>query len=393
MDKEVIETLKIYLEQCGIYSANTDENEIDRRCNGKKYGLNDHVRAMVYSMLSNQKVWSTVVPKLPQIDLLFFNYDVDKIKEKPGKYFSDGIFSLSCGNRSTAAQMKVLHDNIAVFEKIIKEYDSLDGFVTSAPAYKIVDLISSYNSPYKLKQLGIPLAWEYLRNVGIDGAKPDTHLKRFMGVGRMGVSRSNEATEKEVYDEVERLASETGYRKLVIDYLIWLYCADGYGEICTASPHCDRCVIKQYCNRLIETSPKVTPTIQKESALPLWRKATPQKKNGTAYNKLKMLKKDIRAGLIAYMATKDPGKSESTYKMYVSDSNYLINNGAEDEYIRFMRSDNDMPEIKELIKNILIEHRGSEKVTDGGLYYYEKLSWQREYVKSLGGIDSLLRGY
>ena len=48
-----------------------------------------------------------------------------------------------------------------------------------------------------------------------------------------------------------------------------------------------------------------------------------------------------------------------------------------------MRSDNDMPEIKELIKNILIEHRGSEKVTDGGFYYYEKLCWQREYIKSL----------
>ena len=76
--------------------------------------------------------------------------------------------------------------------------------------------------------------------------------------------------------------------------------------------------------------------------------------------------------------------------MYASDSNYLINNGAEDEYIRFMRSDDDMPEIKELIKNILIEHRGAAKVTDGGSYYYEKLCWQREYIKSIGGIDYLL---
>ena len=205
MDKHVIEKLKTYHEQHGIYSPDADENEIDRRCKGKKYSLTDHVRAMIYSMISNQKEWSKIVPKLQQIDELFFNYEVNKIKEKPGEYFSDGIFSLSCGSRSTAAQMKVLHHNIAVFERIIKEYGSLDAFVTSAPAYKIVELLSSYNSPYKLKQIGVPLAWEYLRNVGIDGAKPDTHLKRFMGAGRLGVSQSDVATDKEVFDEVERL--------------------------------------------------------------------------------------------------------------------------------------------------------------------------------------------
>ena len=105
---------------------------------------------------------------------------------------------------------------------------------------------------------------------------------------------------------------------------------------------------------------------------------------------LKTMKKDIRPGLIKFMESKDPGKSESTYKMYASDSNYLINNGGEDEYIRFMRSDEDMPKIRELIKRILIEHRGEEKVTDGGAYYYEKLCWQREYIKQLGGIDTLV---
>ena len=108
------------------------------------------------------------------------------------------------------------------------------------------------------------------------------------------------------------------------------------------------------------------------------------------YDELKKLKKDIRPGLVAYMEKKDPGKSKSTYEMYASDSNYLLNNDQEDAYIRFMRSDEDMPEIKELIRQVLIEHRGVEKVTDGGAYYYEKLCWQREYVKELGGIDALV---
>lgn len=106
---------------------------------------------------------------------------------------------------------------------------------------------------------------------------------------------------------------------------------------------------------------------------------------------IKEMKKTIRPGLIAYMEKKDPGMSISTYKMYASDSNYLLNNEQEDAFIRFVRSKEDNPKIKELIAEILIEHRGIDKVTDGGAYYYEKLCWQREYIQSIGGIDSLLK--
>ena len=103
------------------------------------------------------------------------------------------------------------------------------------------------------------------------------------------------------------------------------------------------------------------------------------------------MKKDIREGLVGYMEKKDPGKSLSTYKTYASDSNYLINNDQEDSFIRFVRSDKDMPEIRELIRKMLIERRGAEKVTDGGAYYYEKLCWQREYIRSIGGVDQFLK--
>ena len=109
------------------------------------------------------------------------------------------------------------------------------------------------------------------------------------------------------------------------------------------------------------------------------------------YESLKKMKRAIMPELVKFLGVKDPGKSESTYKTYASDSNYLINNEQDDAYIRFMRSDEDMPEIKNLIRTILIEHRGQAKVTDKGVdYYYEKLCWQREYIKKIGGIDSLV---
>ena len=52
--------------------------------------------------------------------------------------------------------------------------------------------------------------------------------------------------------------------------------------------------------------------------------------------------------------------------MYASDSNYLINNGKEREFISFVKTKEDMPEIKDMIRDMLIEKRGEEKVTDVG---------------------------
>ena len=102
------------------------------------------------------------------------------------------------------------------------------------------------------------------------------------------------------------------------------------------------------------------------------------------------LKKNIKPGLIKYMEKKAPGKSYSTYNTYASDSNYLINNNREADYIKFVRSDKDMPEIKNLIESILKEKRGEVGLNYNVEYYYEKLCWHREYIHSLGGIDFLL---
>lgn len=92
------------------------------------------------------------------------------------------------------------------------------------------------------------LAWEYLRNVGIDGAKPDTHLRRFLGADRMGTGSNSPATISEVNDQVARLSEQTGMSKVEIDNLIWSFCADGFGEVCTATPYCKSCPIADYCH-------------------------------------------------------------------------------------------------------------------------------------------------
>jgi hypothetical protein len=143
--------------------------------------------------------------------------------------------------------MKALHVNIETVESIISEYGSMDAFVTSRPTREIVSLLSGSGSKYKLKQFGPALTWEYLRNVGVDGAKPDTHLRRFYAADRMGTGEHSPATVSEVNEQVAKLSEETGMSKVEIDNLIWSFCADGFGEICTATPHCMSCPIRDWC--------------------------------------------------------------------------------------------------------------------------------------------------
>lgn len=246
MDSNIIFLMKNYLSDIGVIDIKNDTNAVKERQKGKEFTFSEHLKGLIYSLLTNQRQWSTVEPKLPQIDKLFFYYDVKSIKSHSGSYFEEGIRKLKCGNRSIKMQMEGLHYNISVFEKISHTYGSLDAYVTSKKPDVIVSEISS--GKYKLKGIGVALAWEYLRNVGIDGAKPDTHLKRFMGSDRMGISKHQEALDVEVINEVRKLAASTGLTPFDIDYIIWCYCANGKGEICTSNPRCNICVIKEYCN-------------------------------------------------------------------------------------------------------------------------------------------------
>lgn len=79
---------------------------------------------MIYAKLSNQTKWSKKVPKLKEIDKLFFDYDKGKILNTPSEYFYEGIFKLKCGNIATK-QMLYLKNNIHMVEKIEKDYHIL----------------------------------------------------------------------------------------------------------------------------------------------------------------------------------------------------------------------------------------------------------------------------
>lgn len=240
--------IRDYLQKRHIeYNADAVKS-IKERNSGKEFTLNEHIKAMVYALLTNQTVWSRVQPCLPAIDKIFHNYDAAYLKRQDPNDLSEELFYLKCGNMSTRKQMNALKGNIEVFEKIEVEYGSVDAYITGQDTEEVVNALSSADSHYKLGMMGEALVWEYLRNVGIDGVKPDTHIRRFLAGNRMGRAEvGSPAPLKDVHEQVERLSQRTGLLKAEIDNLIWSFCAEGYGEICTAKPHCDRCPIKSKC--------------------------------------------------------------------------------------------------------------------------------------------------
>jgi endonuclease III len=247
MEKNIVLSVKKYLEDTGIIDIDNEVSKMDLRAQGKEFSLSEHIEGMVYSLLSAQTVWANIEHNMFGIRKLFCNFNAEEIKQHDFSYFVDGLAKLRCRSRLTNNQMKALHGNIATMEHIVNEYGSMDKFVTSRPQQEIVKLLSKAGSKYKLRQMGEALVWEYLRNVGVDGAKPDVHMKRILGCDRLGVSKFEEATNEEVIKAMKELSVETGLWMAQLDYIFWCYCATDKGEICTVNPNCSRCVIRRYC--------------------------------------------------------------------------------------------------------------------------------------------------
>lgn len=246
--KHYLFAMQDYFEENNLPRTSPIDTAVAERKAGKQYTLSDHIRGLIYSLLTSQTVWASVVPKLPQIDRVFHCYDPEWLKTASASELTNALYDLKCGNISTSAQIKALPKNIAVFEMIEAKYGSMDAYVTSQPPISTVKALSNPTSPYKLKQIGEALAWEYIRNVGIDGAKPDTHLKRFLSSHRMGTGKKAVCTIDEVLTQVIALSEETGLSQATIDYLIWTFCSSKNFEICSATPHCERCPLREYCN-------------------------------------------------------------------------------------------------------------------------------------------------
>lgn len=236
--------------------------QIKRRSQGESFSVEDHIRAMVYSMLSGGIVWDRVAndidektKRITSIDKIFRQYDIEFLLQCEPAALVKGIKERKCASFRTRNQMEALiGQNISKLLKWEREYGSVDAFYQTYTEKdsSLKSLIQTLSGPgdNKLRELGVALAAEYLKNVGYIVAKPDRHIRRILGKKVLGCSDRDCAQEYEAIDLVAGIAELTGKSAAQVDYILWSYCAKGYGEICTAKhPNCGQCVIKEGCQK------------------------------------------------------------------------------------------------------------------------------------------------
>jgi endonuclease III len=230
-------------------------NNFDKRERGEKFSLNDHIRGMILAMLSSQSVWARIEANMNNINEIFFGYNADQIMSKPYEYFVNEFRNIKCGNRQLEAQMQALKGNIEKLKSLEEQYGSIDEYYKQLNKgdslfITLVKSLSEHGSKNKLVRLGAPLASEYLRHLGYDLPKPDRHICRVLGSKILGCSEKEEIGVYDAFYIIAEIAKEINKSSAEVDYILWSYCANEYGGVCTVvKPKCDICVAKECCNK------------------------------------------------------------------------------------------------------------------------------------------------
>lgn len=240
------------------------KKQIDR-CNSRyiDFTLPEHIRAMVYSMLSSGISWERVEKSIDEstgritaIDDIFHQYDPEYLLSCHGDDLAEQIKEIGCASYSTRKQMNgLIHTNIEKMIVLQEKYGSIDRyyqkFIEVDSSMKLlVRNLSCSPSEDKYVQMGEPLVAEYLRNVGYDLAKPDRHICRILGRDYLGCSEQEQVPVYEAFDLIRKLSESMGRKTVAeVDYILWSYCAEGYGAVCRRnSPKCNICVAKEMCS-------------------------------------------------------------------------------------------------------------------------------------------------
>ena len=248
MKKDYVQIFKLLDEYLKDKVQDIDLTILDAVNARKSFSFEEHLKGFIYAQLSALVSWKKIKDNQSRLDEIFCDFDRQQLKEKSAEDLINEITAIKCHNPyTTKNQMRSLKANIETFERIEHDFDSLEKFITHSTPSNIIKLLADSNSTYKLKYAGVALVCEYLRNVGMDIIKPDVHIKRIASSERLNLVTAK--NDYKIMDEFQELAKQIGISQVKMDYLLWNYCSKGYGEVCSATPKCDKCVINKYCNK------------------------------------------------------------------------------------------------------------------------------------------------
>lgn len=255
------EYLKTVLNGKKLWENTHVKKQIEKREQGEHFTINAHIRGMVYAMLSSGISWERVEKDIDEstgrilsIDKIFQNYDADTLLSCSVETLKEEIKVQRLAGISTNNQLKgLIPDNIRKLKQWEDAFGSIDSyykrFIEKDSSYQtLIETLSQSDSENKMKQLSEALTAEYLRNVGYDLAKPDRHVRRILGNSILACSELEIVPVFEAMEIVREIAGILNRHVAEVDYILWSYCATGYGEICTSRrPLCCDCVIRKYC--------------------------------------------------------------------------------------------------------------------------------------------------
>ena len=247
--KIILDSIKQYLSDKKIETDNTIITAVKKRKMGKHFSMNEHIRGMFYALISGGAMWNVIKKNEKYIDETFFFFDQYKLLNQlkiNHQYFYDMFKYNKCGIRFLEKSLNALYYNICIFKKVEKKYGSIENYINEKTPYEILENFT--HGEYKLQQMRQTLVAEYMRNIGIDFSKPDSHVLRILGQNCLNYAKNN--TPIEAIKLIEKFSYITNYSQTEIDFLLWHFCSESYGEICTKNnPKCKICPIKMYCKK------------------------------------------------------------------------------------------------------------------------------------------------
>lgn len=217
------------------------KKQIDKRIEGNFFDIQDHIKAMVYSMLSTRSKWSRLkkyfdidTGEIIEVDKIFGNYRPEYILSCNPDELVEQLKSIVVASQSTAKQMRELISvNIPKLLEFERNYGSIDNyyrtFIEKDNTLKsLVHNLSNSKSEDKFSEMAVSLVAEYLRNIGYDIANPNGYTKTILGCEGLGLSDRKEVSDDEVFDMISEIADLTGRHPAEVDYILWLACSEKY---------------------------------------------------------------------------------------------------------------------------------------------------------------------
>jgi hypothetical protein len=222
---------------------------VKKREGGSQWSDDEIFEGLVRSILSANTNWSKVESVLPALCTLFHGFSVlwyatltpADVKQKLVPWFKQR----KAGSAALGPNLLRLIESAKQLKGFRVRDGSLENYLAQLSSQHNGDpkamaaALGEERSPAKLPCLRVPLAAEFLKNVGYDVSKPDRHINR--AVGSFGLVQFANWPDRDgfktpqagkyelrtVMDVMERWALKLSVRATFLDNAVWLLCSSG----------------------------------------------------------------------------------------------------------------------------------------------------------------------